>query len=262
VTPAQAKHLLSPLTLARAGYRQLWQCRDDFLRLAIVPATLQMLGTLYGKNAIDAISQAMLEGNASSALGQNVGDLFVMGLTGFTAVMVFSVNWLQLLLAGPEAVPGLGLRLGKAHLQCAFLAMAFFVIFIAAIALSGNIRLLLTPPLRPYLDIVIPLICMIGGARLTLVFAGLAIGRPLDLANAWRNSRGNGIRLFIALVFAQLPLLLGLMLLDSVALALGLAEQAPLSLLFLGTLGQLLACAAQMGAVAVAFRQLMGVVRA
>lgn len=249
---------LGIIQLVTTSLQSLWLCRDDALRLGVVPMIIYFCAMLYGRPAAIAVMDALE--NGTTDLARSVGgDLLLSGLVSVFSFALLAVNWLRFLLLGPQKASGLGLHLNRAHLQ--FLLGAIALGFVALIGLSLlSLPIQFLPPALARIGIwVAALIVGLTVIRLSLALVAIAINQPVGLRQIWEASRGQGFVLLIAFMLAQIPFMLAVMLIGVIAGVTGLANAAPYTLLLLGCVCQIAATMAQTGVLAAAYRRLIGV---
>lgn len=212
------------LSAIKEALRQSWKDKDDFLRLALIPAIFLLLISIPLSDAVTNIlkdsapptEEAMLEKGPILAI-LSLGYLLVVGL--------FSTNWLRFLAFGRIPMGFLGLRIGLAHLRFS-LSLLAGIIFLST--LLNLLFLLLGGFISLYM---IAALGMVIGTwlllRLMPYFVGLALDRPMRIAQAWRMTKSLMLPMFGAFFMLQILLFLaeqGIALLLS---ALGLLIIAP-----------------------------------
>ncbi|HVJ44305.1 MAG TPA: hypothetical protein VM639_22570 [Dongiaceae bacterium] len=249
---------LAIIQLVMTSLQSLWLCRDDAIRLGIVPTIFYFAAMAYGRQAVYAVMTAME--NGASELAPTVGGtLLISAVIAVLSLALLTVNWLRFLLLGPQTAPGLGLRLGRAHLQFLLGALALgFASVIGLALLSLPIQFL--PPVVARLGLwIAALVIGLVAIRLSLALVAMAIGQPQSLRIIWEAGRGQSFALLIAFLLVEIPFMLAVMVLGVLAAASGLATAAPFTLLLLGCLCQIAATMAQCGVLAAAYRRLIGV---
>lgn len=249
---------LGIIQLVTTSLQSLWLCRDDAIRLGVVPTALYFAGMAYGRPAAVAVMNALE--NGSTDIARSVGgDLLLSGLIAVFSLALLSVNWLRFLLLGPQKAAGIGLHLNRAHLQ--FLLGAIALGFAGVLGLSLlSLPIQFLPPVLARFGLwAAALVIGLMAIRLALFLVALAIAQPLGLRQVWEASRGQGFVLLIAFLLAEIPFMLAVMVIGVIAGATGLADAAPYTLLLLGCLCQIAASMAQSGVLAAAYRRLIGV---
>ncbi len=249
---------LAVLQLVQISLRSLALCRDDALRLGIVPVVIYFLGMIYGRGAVaqlfDSFEQGRSEIDAAAA-----GPLFLTGLIIVAGLSLLAVNWLRFLLLGPNAADGLGLSLRRAHVV--FFGGAIGLGFCASLALSLlsiPITLLLGPVAQFGVWAAVLVIGMVA-VRLALMLVAIAIGQPIGLRRAWEASQGQGWALLFACLLVEAPFVLLMLVVGLLAGSTGLSAAAPYTMLFIGCVAQIAATLAQCGVLAAAYRRLIGI---
>lgn len=255
---------LQPRDLIHAAYGVLWENRGELLRVAAVPvvATMVIDALLFFGGQMD-----------ETAPGEPPGLWFiVLVLLSIPPSVLFAVNWLRVLVLGPAAVPGLGLRWGARETR--------FLLRGLVIGLAGLVAtLIVTLPLALLLGLLAPVLVVFQymasllplatfflvlaiyayltiGLSLALVSA--AIDAPTGLRESWTATQGWRGRLVIAAIPVVGPFYLLLFVLPDLIGALGLAEAAPLSSLLLQVLCATVTSAAGFAFVSVVYRRLSG----
>lgn len=250
---------LAVMQLVRTSLQSLALCRDDALRLGVVPLVIYFLGTLYGGAALEQMFSGGFEQGSSQINPDAAGSLMITGIIIVIGLSLLSVSWLRFLLLGPSAAEGLGLALRRLHFI--FLLGAFALGFCGSLALalaSIPIALLLGSAAQIGVLVAALLIGMVG-VRLALALVGIAIGQPIGLRQAWEASQGQGWVLLFACLLVEAPFLLLMIVIRLIAEGTGLADAAPYTMLLIGCVAQIAATLAQCGVVAAAFRRLVGV---
>jgi hypothetical protein len=256
--PGMPGSRLGIIQLVITSLQSLWLCRDDALRLGVVPMVIYFAAMLYGRPAAIAVMDALE--NGSTELARSVGgDLLLSGLISVFSFALLAVNWLRFLLLGPQKAAGLGLHLNRAHLH--FLLGVIALGFASLLGLSLlSLPIQFLPALLARIGIwVVALLVGLTAIRLSLALVAVAISQPVGLRQAWEASRGQGFVLLIAFLLAQIPFMLVVMLIGIVAGVTGLADAAPYTLLLLGCVCQIAATMTQAGVLAAAYRRLIGV---
>lgn len=249
---------LGIIQLVTTSYQSLSLCRDDALRLAVLPALVYFAAMVYGQSAAFALMKAIEDG--STDIDPVVGGrLLLTGIVAVLSLAWLTVNWLRFLLLGQQAAPGLGLKLGRPHLL--FLLSALALAFAALLCLS-LVSLPIQLVLRGAAQIGVwaaALAISVVVIRFGLALVAVAINQPVGLRRAWEASRGQGIVLLVAFLLAEIPFVLMVTVIGLIAGATGLAGAAPYTLLLIGCLIQIAATMAQCGVLAAAYRRLIGV---
>ncbi|HVI90009.1 MAG TPA: hypothetical protein VM659_17020 [Dongiaceae bacterium] len=256
--PGMPGSRLGIIQLVTTSLQSLWVCRDDALRLGVVPMIIYFAAMFYGRPAALAVMDALQGGSAGLARSVG-GDLLLSGLVAVCSFALLAVNWLRFLLLGPQKAAGLGLHLTRAHLQYLLGVIALgFAALLGLSLLSLPIQFL--PPLLARIGLwVAALVVGLTAIRLSLALVAIAISQPVGLRQAWEASRGQGFVLLIAFLLAQIPFMLAVMVIGVIAGVTGLADAAPYTLLLLGCICQIGATMTQTGILAAAYRRLIGV---
>lgn len=253
------KRRLAVMQLVRVSLQSLMLCRDDALRLGIVPLVIYFLGSLYGAPAFEQMFTGGLEDGSAQLNPGAAGPLMVTAIIIVIGLSLLSVNWLRFLLLGPSAVEELGLALRRLHV--------IFLLGALALGFCGSIVLaLVSIPIALLLGaaaqigvLVAALLIGVVGVRLALVLVAIAIGQPISLRQAWDASQGQGWILLLACLLVEAPFLLLMIVIRLIAEGTGLADAAPYTMLLIGCLAQIAATLAQCGVVAAGYRRLVGV---
>ncbi len=249
---------LGILQLVTTSLQSLSLCRDDAIRLGAVPAALHIAAMIYGQPALYALLSTAEQGK-TTADPAAIGSLLLMSVIAIFSLTVLAVNWLRFLLLGPQSAPGIGLHIGRPHIF--FLLGAIALGFAALISLSLAsipIGLVLGSAANIGFAVAALAIGMVV-IRLSLALVAVAIGQPVGLRQAWEASAGQSLTLLIAVLLAELPFFLLVLVIGFLAGATGLAAAAPYTLLLISSLIQVAATMAQCGVLAAAYRRLIGV---
>jgi hypothetical protein len=177
-------------------------------------------------------------------------------LLAYAAVVaVFSVNWLRQLTLGSDAVPGVGLTLGRRHLRFFFALVAIAVAAMVpvmllsslfAIVLRGEGALLAGAALGF-------LVWASLMARLSPSWIGIAIDVPMSVGAAWRRTAGQGFKIVVAMLAVQVALMLAQEIVTGVFELTGLATVAPMTYFLVGAGINLIGFAMQLSVLVTAF---------
>lgn len=228
---------LQPLPLALAACRRTWIERDDLLRLAAVPLAVSFLLNLWVWHAYGDLFAALGRGEMptpETADAMLMPTMFV-GFVSWFATSVFAVNWMRVLLLGPNAVAALGLAINRRHIKFTLFAFltqlvfgfAFMLAFMLAAFLLPNMTLLVV------FAIVLMLLYVAALLRLAPLWVGIAIDAPLAFNQAWHRTRGYGLQLLSAVVLIALTIMFAQTVLQVILGALGLMQAAPMAMLFI-----------------------------
>lgn len=248
------------LLVIRSVYQLLWQRKDDALRLGFVPTLLCFGGLFYSDDIIRAASQQVSAGiSPEEALAGYAGMLIVSSVVVLLSIMLLMVNWMRFMLLGPMGAVGIGLNVGRPHFAFAITVIVMaFATGIALVVLS--MPLLLLPEAAKTIGVIVCFIVLfVVLARLLPFAVGQAIGQPVSLQESWRAARGNGIALAVSLVLVQVPLWLAALATNFILNAIGFAAAAPLAIIFIGAVFQIVSAILQASVLATAFRQLIGI---
>lgn len=233
---------LQPWPLAMAAFRRAWQERDDVLRLAAIPAIVTFLAYLWFQRSTAAFAGAIQAGQEpdAEAVTSLQQPLMLYALVNWCFIVLFSVNWMRVLILGSASVPGLGLTLGRRHLRLLIISIAMQV---ASGILMGLLLVLVAavmPAFAPILAAatVFLIWCLLVIVRLGPAWVGIAIDAPMKFRDAWHRTQGAGVRLAIAIVLVSfLPFALQIVFLQ-IALSLGVTELAPMAISFVSVVIQ------------------------
>lgn len=256
--PQQNGGRLGIFQLVNTSLQSLWLCRDDAIRLAVIPALLYFAGMAYGQSAAFALMTAIESGTATINPGI-AGRLMLTGIIALVSLVLLAVNWLRFLLLGREAAPGIGLALGRQHFLFFFGAAALGLASLFALTLVSLPIQLLLRGAAPYGMWIAALAITAIIIRLGLALVAVAIGQPVGLRQAWAASRGQSLVLLVAFLLTEIPFMLLVTVIGLIAGLTGLSAIAPYTLLFIGCLIQMAAVMAQCGVLAAAYRRLIGV---
>jgi hypothetical protein len=130
----------------------------------------------------------------------------------------------------------------------------FIVVMVASMPAS-----LLPDILAELVSIVILIAVLLMGTRCIPFLVSLAIGQPMRLQKSWAASRGNAVSVFLALVLAWIPFMIGVFVINNVLVAVGFAQAAPLATVFIMAVLQVIAWTCQASVLAMAYRHMVGV---
>lgn len=243
--------------LVTTSVRRCWAARDEFLCLGILPVTLLVLVTSPLHDLMEEFRRA--EALGQSALVQAMSDaapeVTLLNLCLTATYCLFAVNWVRLMTLGPAAVNPLGLSIGIRHLRLfAFMVAIAVVTAIAALLLAF---LLLGFGATGILTaLVFGTVLWIGFVlRLSPRWIGMAIDAPMPMAIAWKRTRGQGIKLFLALLLIEIPALVAEQVVGIVFQLTGLIAMAPYTFFFLICSIEMVRLAVQLGALLAAYPQ-------
>ena len=245
--------------LVRTAYQLLWQQRDDALRLGLIPALICFGGLAYGQDALDAaaaqLQSSMMQQPAAGISVQLVATLLIV----LVAACLTIANWLRFTLLGPMAAVGIGLNIGRPHVS--FIISCLVLGFAASI--MGSVlsmpTLLLPGMFRAIAFVVVLLVVLVLLVRLLPFAIAQAIGQPMSLQQAWNASRGNGVALATAIILVQMPMWIGSSVLSSILYVIGFTSAAPLAMLFLNSVFEIVDMILVAIVLATAFRQMVGI---
>lgn len=145
-------------------------------------------------------------------LEQNMDGLMLLRFLAMQVALmisyvIFAVTWHRYALLGREAPPTLVPSVQRRHMRFLLISIGISVI----LGLLFGLFVTVIGLLRIQSSLVIILALVALGAifvRWQMIFPAIAIDRSLSLANSWRLTRGQGIRLFWALLLSALPFVL------------------------------------------------------
>jgi hypothetical protein len=238
----------------------LWQQRDDALRLGLIPTLLMFGGVLYAREALEIMRMLSRNGIPTEIPPGVAGPMLVMSFAWLISGCLMMVNWLRFLLLGPMGAVGVGLAIGVAHLRFLLAAIGMAVAIVVVMAILMQPVLLLVPgTLAGIGSMLIAVIMLVVIARFLPFLVGRAIGQSMSLAQSWRVSRGNGASLAASLILVQLPILFAFALLDFLLKMVGFVAVAPVAMVFLFCVAQILVSICQASVLANAYRHMVGV---
>lgn len=247
------------LLVVKSAYQILWQQRDDALRLGFVPTLICFGGFLYGRDALATLLTQWQPGMTSPPPDGVALPVFATLLIVLLGMALAIGSWLRFMLLGPMGAVGLGLALGRPHVN--FLVSSVLLVFGAAIAFAVlSMPVLLLPGVLGVIGVIVALIAVtVVTVRLSPFVVGQVIQQPMSLQEAWRASRGNGVALTTALILVQVPLWIAVSLLNQILYAVGFAVVAPLAMLFITSVFEVAISILQASILATAFRQMVGI---
>jgi hypothetical protein len=257
--PLRPQSSIPVLLMVKSAYQVLWQQRDDALRLGLIPTLICFGGFLYGQDAIITILTQWQAGVAGPPPDGAALSAFATLLIVLLGMALAIGNWLRFLLLGPMGAIGLGLAIGRPHVN--FLVSSVLLVFGASIAFAVlSMPVLLLPGIFGVAGAIAILIAVtVVTARLSPFVVAQVIAQPMSLQEAWQASRGNGVALTTALILVQVPLWIVVSLLNQILLAVGFAAVAPFAMLFITAAFEVAMSILQASVLAAAFRQMVGI---
>lgn len=268
-----------------AAYEALWAGRDDALRLAAVPAAVFVALNLF-------ISWQLMSAAAESAAPDlaAVSDpmipfgihpwMIALSVLGLIPATLFSCNWQRALLLGGAAAPGLGLRwglretrfLGTTILIGVAMMVTAFVVAVSVLMVFHVIGMVLGivqgasadpgTPQSAVLTIAAGLPVVVAeiyvAIRLVLALPATAIDGSDGFRRAWRLTRGNVARIFVALLLVVLPFYIGAFVFEFLLGKTGLFRLVPFTGTLVAVLIGFVLSAAGAAALSVVYRRLGG----
>lgn len=239
---------LQPWPLAMAAFRRVWAERDDLLRLAAVPVAATFAVYLWVQDSLGEAMLAIQPGQQPDpeTMAALQGPILLYGLASLCILGVFSVNWMRCLVLGHDAVGGLGLAIGRRHVRLVLLAIGLQILATLLLSVALVVAVHIVPANAVVFAVFVLGIIwyLIAAARLAPAWVGIAIDAPMKLAEAWRRTRGFGIKLAVALVIVSFLLFVLQSALFWLSLGLGVTELAPLALNFISVVIQFVMFAA------------------
>lgn len=238
--------------LIRLGVRRAWVLRDQFLRLAIVPLAVRLAVAPPLLGVILPMQPGVDEPDASMLL-QGV----LMGLLYSAAGAAFAVNWIRQLTLGYAGAPGVGLGIAPRHLRfflwiAAITFLVFFPAFMIGMPLfsvalgSANLGLAAT-------FVMSSLVWLALLARLSPAWIGVALDAPMRFSVAWNRTRGQGFKLMLAVLAAEIAVMIVAEIVGELLNVVGLAGAAPYSYLLIRLAIDLAGTAVQLAILVTAF---------
>ncbi len=257
--PLRPQSSVPVLLVVKSAYQILWQQRDDALRLGFLPTLICFGGFLYGRDALAMVLTQWQAGMTGPPPDGVALPVFATLLIILLAMALAIGNWLRFMLLGPMGAVGLGLAIGRPHVN--FLVSSVLLVFGASIAFAVlSMPILLLPGMLAGIGVVAALIAVtVVTVRLSPFVIGQVIAQPMSLQEAWRATRGNGVALTTALILVQVPLWIAVSLLNQLLYVVGFAAVAPLAMLFITSVFEIAISILQASILAAAFRQMIGI---
>lgn len=215
-----------------AAYRSVLQDNVQHLpRAAVGPLVLSLLIGLIEP----ALSPATGGASGTEAAGPNVLLSIVLSILGTVPYVLFGVAWHRLVLLGPQvAAPNTVPRWERRHwaffgysllVSAVFLGMILVAWLIGGLFGGGPLDLSGNVPAEPApgpalmaltLLLVVGFTALTVMMRLSFVFPAVAVDERYSLGDAWRQTKGQGLRLLGAMILASLPFFLGIQILGGI----------------------------------------------
>lgn len=178
----------------KAAYGDTFGKPGALLRAAVIPLALSSLVEVFLPEQ------------------QSTATSFLRAFLDTLAVAIFELVWLRYLLLGREAsprlVPPLDRRVRRFIGYSVLLTLLVLpALFMQAVLAQPSLE---APHLIGAMAIILYVIGLYLCLRFGLVFPWIALDAPERLGASWRATRGNGLRILIAVVLVGLPLLLPL----------------------------------------------------
>ena len=202
----------------KAAYEATWAQRWRLLRFAAVPFALIVAIELGATHLSEALPEPLADNGPEGwfPLSAAIDELSLF-LTS-VVLIAFAVPYCRLLLLGPAAIDA-GRRWPVWRVYLGMLAVTFLValVFDLPLALLGHfafseeaeldgtvsfVGLFAGPALLAFVAVYVTVT-----VRLVFIYPVICLARPWDLAQRWRETRGNFWRLCAAFIIALLPLL-------------------------------------------------------
>lgn len=245
--------------LVKTAFQLLWRQRDDALRLGFIPTLIYFGGMIYGADAVTAFTAQLQAGTMEQpAAGVSLTILMTLLILALAAALAVA-NWLRFVLLGPMSAVGLGLDIGRP--QIGFVVWSFVLLFAASIALTVlYMPIMLLPAFLASIGAVVAsIVIYVVATRLSPFLVGQAIAQPMSVQRAWNASRGNGVALATALIMVQVPLWIGITVVNQLLHAIGFAQVAPIAMFFIASVFQIADALLVAIVLATAFRHMVGV---
>jgi hypothetical protein len=252
--PPPLPNRLPILEAVLASYAALWQGRDVALRLAAVPAGLILVLNLFiSWQLLPAASDPAAPFDPAQAAGISPW-FYPASFLGLIPATLFACNWQRALLLGGDAAPGLGIRWGLREtkflvwtiviaLAMLLAALAVAIPVMAIFAVAGIVLgIVQGAPAGPGAMTSVPLIIAAGlpvviaeiyvAIRLMLALPATALDGSGVFRLSWRLTRGNALRIFVAVLLGVIPFYVGAFVFELLLATAGLYALVP----FTGTL--------------------------
>lgn len=239
---------LQPWPLAMAAFRRVWEQRDDWLRLAVLPVAAAFGLNIWFQPYAEIFFGAMQPGQEPNfvQLASVQGPLFMFWAVNWLIIAIFSGNWMRALALGGSSVAGIGLNIGRQHVRMWLHLMLFQIVTMLAFFIGLFIVLLILPVAAVVFaaSILFAIWMVVAVVRLIPLWMGIAIDAPMKLREAWQRTAGHGIKLAVAFVIVSLVLFFLQSMFLSLSFSLGVMEAAPLALSFISVVIQFIMFAA------------------
>lgn len=241
--------------LAIGALRVLWQSKDDALRLGFIPGLVLFAAFVFGSESLARYLQLLSDNRLDEIDGALIAKVMTMLLISAAVAGLSVANWLRFLLLGPMSAVGMGLSLDRGHIGFFAATSALLLLLGMAMAVLSMPLALLPPPFGVFAMLALTLATIAVFARLIFVAVSIVIGQAITPRQSWTATQGNGLRMALALILVEMPMVLIALALESV----GFADAAPYAMVFLTAILQICVLFAQAGVLAAGYRHLIGV---
>jgi hypothetical protein len=238
---------MHPMPLAITACRRVWVERDNLLRLGIAPLLLTFLLNVWRPTAYRDLLDAAQHGQTPDpAMIEALWTTVIMGLASWFLTIVFAVNWMRLMMLGPDTVRGLGLSISGRHIRLTTVILLMQMVLGAGMGLVLVVVAMILPFSSLLFLVAVALLVLYSVIMLRLVpvWIGVAIDAPMSFRQAWTRTAGYGLRLLAAILLIFCGTLAIQVLWTALCATLGLLQAAPLATLFVSLVIQfgMLAC--------------------
>lgn len=229
-----------PGTLAEV-YALLWNNRDGFLRVVLIPAAASFLLTVIAYNITEE------------------GVLLVLLAADLIPTTLFAVGWHRLILLGPQQAFGAPL-LRWGNRETAYLGRSIVLMLGSLMAMAVPVSIAMAVAQRSVLGHLLILFLSVTTlfimVRLALVLPASAVDASYGFAQSWNDTTARGFRLVAIVLLVATPMFLLLQIFNSMVELSGLANAAPFTMLLLNSVGSYLVLAALLTVFSLAFGRL------